>query len=135
MSRLARITFLGTGTSHGVPMIGCDCATCHSDDPHDRRWRPSILIELADGLSAAKHRHHFLRVLNDLKANPQVKIVAPSQEWFDLGVELYETRPDKDWSLTDCISFAVMGKFGATDCVTADHHFEQAGFNVLLKST
>ncbi len=49
MSRLARITFLGTGTSHGVPMIGCDCATCHSDDPHDRRWRPSILIELADG--------------------------------------------------------------------------------------
>ncbi len=49
MSRLARVTFLGTGTSHGVPMIGCECATCRSDDPHDRRWRPSILIEMADG--------------------------------------------------------------------------------------
>jgi len=40
-----RITFLGTGTSHGVPMIGCECATCRSTDPHDNRLRPSICIE------------------------------------------------------------------------------------------
>ena len=44
-----RITFLGTGTSSGVPVIGCDCATCRSTDPRDRRWRPSIYLELADG--------------------------------------------------------------------------------------
>jgi len=44
-----RITFLGTGTSHGVPMIGCTCATCRSLDPRDQRWRPSILVELDDG--------------------------------------------------------------------------------------
>jgi len=44
-----KITFLGTGTSHGVPMIGCDCATCRSPDPRDRRLRPSILIETDDG--------------------------------------------------------------------------------------
>ncbi|PYR94444.1 MAG: MBL fold metallo-hydrolase [Acidobacteria bacterium] len=43
-----RITFLGTGTSHGVPMIGCDCATCRSRDAHDRRLRPSIFIQTAD---------------------------------------------------------------------------------------
>lgn len=47
----ARITFLGTGTSHGIPMIGCGCATCTSTDPRDRRWRPSVRIELPDGLS------------------------------------------------------------------------------------
>jgi phosphoribosyl 1,2-cyclic phosphate phosphodiesterase len=43
------VTFLGTGTSHGVPMIGCDCATCRSTDPRDRRLRPSVLIETDDG--------------------------------------------------------------------------------------
>ena len=40
-----RITFLGTGTSHGVPMIGCECATCRSSDIHDKRLRPSIFVE------------------------------------------------------------------------------------------
>jgi phosphoribosyl 1,2-cyclic phosphate phosphodiesterase len=43
-----KITLLGTGTSHGVPMIGCDCRTCRSTDPRDRRSRPSILIERLD---------------------------------------------------------------------------------------
>jgi phosphoribosyl 1,2-cyclic phosphate phosphodiesterase len=42
----ARVTFLGTGTSHGVPMIGCECAVCRSDDPRDRRWRTSVYLEL-----------------------------------------------------------------------------------------
>jgi len=40
-----RLTFLGTGTSVGVPMIGCDCATCESDDPRDKRLRTGLLIE------------------------------------------------------------------------------------------
>ena len=47
----ARVTFLGTGTSHGVPMIGCACATCHSPDPRDRRLRPSIVVEVHGGPS------------------------------------------------------------------------------------
>lgn len=45
------VTFLGTGTSHGVPMIGCECATCTSTDPRDVRLRPSIHVALPDGTS------------------------------------------------------------------------------------
>ena len=66
-----RITFLGTGTSHGVPMIGCDCDTCRSSDPRDTRLRPSIFVESADArvlvdagpdLRAQALRHDIRRV-------------------------------------------------------------------------
>lgn len=45
MSDRVRLTFLGTGTSHGIPVIGCDCAVCRSPDPRNQRYRPSVLIE------------------------------------------------------------------------------------------
>jgi phosphoribosyl 1,2-cyclic phosphate phosphodiesterase len=49
LSPNARVTFLGTGTSAGVPMIGCTCATCRSSDPRDKRLRPSIFVDVAGG--------------------------------------------------------------------------------------
>lgn len=45
------VTFLGTGTSAGIPVIACDCATCRSSDPRDRRWRPSLALAFDDGAS------------------------------------------------------------------------------------
>jgi len=50
-STSVRVRFLGTGTSHGVPMIGCDCAVCRSTDTRDNRSRPSIVVETDDGMS------------------------------------------------------------------------------------
>src|SRR5581483_7409266 len=44
MSETLSLTFLGTGTSHGIPVIGCDCAVCRSPNPRNRRYRPSVLV-------------------------------------------------------------------------------------------
>jgi len=46
---MARILVLGSGTSHGVPMIGCECAVCRSDDPRNTRTRASVLLRAKDG--------------------------------------------------------------------------------------
>jgi len=62
-----------------------------------------------------------------------VVIVPPSEGLFGEGVAFYSRYQDKDWSLTDCISFLVMRKFGAREALTGDRHFEQAGFRALLK--
>ena len=92
-----------------------------------------VLTETADALAAPANRRLFRAILDRLRANPRASIVPASEELFAKGVELYEGRPDKAWSLTDCISFAVMTGGAMTEALTADHHFEQAGFIALLK--
>ncbi len=57
-----KVTFLGSGTSHGVPVIGCRCAVCTSDDPRDRRFRPSVLVEQDDG------QHVLVDTATDLRS-------------------------------------------------------------------
>jgi len=53
-------------------------------------------------------------------------------ELMDEGFRLYKKMKDKSWGLVDCISIITAKKFGCTDIFTADHHFEQAGFRILL---
>jgi predicted nucleic acid-binding protein len=59
--------------------------------------------------------------------------VPASEELVAKGVQLYSQRGDKNWSLIDCISFVVMEEYGLTEALTADHHFEQAGYSALLR--
>ena len=92
-----------------------------------------VLTEFADAMSDPRNRMEFVSTLRDLQANPQMQIVEPDPQLFDAGVRLYGSRPDKGWSLTDCISFVVMQREGITDALTGDHHFEQAGFVALLQ--
>ncbi len=60
-------------------------------------------------------------------------MIPVDQPTLDVASEMYRRRADKEWSLTDCTSFVLMGRRGVTEALTADHHFEQAGFVALLK--
>jgi predicted nucleic acid-binding protein len=91
-----------------------------------------VMTELANSLSKSETRAGFVRTLHALRSNTSVVIIGPESEVFDEGIGLYAARPDKDWSLTDCISFVVMEQRGITDALTGDHHFEQAGFRALM---
>lgn len=64
-----------------------------------------------------------------------VDVVVPSsRELFEQGINLYDNRSDKGWSLTDCIYFELMREHGVTEALTGDRHFAQAGFLPLLAS-
>jgi predicted nucleic acid-binding protein len=92
-----------------------------------------ILLELGDGMAPPPARQAFVRFCNALRADPLVEIVQASNGLLARGLALYAGRPDKEWSLTDCISFVVMQDRDITEALTGDHHFEQAGFVALLK--
>ena len=92
-----------------------------------------VLVEFHDALSQATLRPLAVSVADWLLSDPSVAVVRASEELFDRGRELFRSRPDKDWGLTDCISFIVMQDQSLRDALTADHHFEQAGFVLLLK--
>lgn len=92
-----------------------------------------VLTEVGDALSAPENRPVFLGLMDLLREAPEVRIISASDNLFERGVELYRQRLDKDWSLTDCLSFVVMADEKTTEALTGDHHFEQAGFRALLK--
>jgi predicted nucleic acid-binding protein len=92
-----------------------------------------VLTELADGCATPPGREAFLHFLDQLRIKPNVLIVPPDAGVFESGLSLYRSRRDKEWSLTDCISFVVMEREGLTEALTGDHHFEQAGYAALLK--
>jgi predicted nucleic acid-binding protein len=92
-----------------------------------------VLTGVGDAFSAPENRPAFLRLLEMLRESPDARIIGPVPELFERGVELFRQRPDKEWSLTDCISFVVMRDENIEDALTGDRHFEQAGFRALLK--
>lgn len=91
-----------------------------------------VLIEAANSLSAKPLRSKFLALVDVLRTRPSVRLIRSSRERFEAGFKLYEERADKSWSLTDCLSFVVMKDLGISEALTADRHFEQAGFVALL---
>jgi predicted nucleic acid-binding protein len=71
--------------------------------------------------------------VEDILANPVIRVIPQSRSTFIAGLRLYAARPDKGYSLTDCISMAAMRQEGLTEVLTNDRHFEQEGFRALLR--
>lgn len=113
---------------------------CHASA---RRWAEAnrdtivtteyVLVEVGNYLSPPPTRRLFGAFLQSLTSDPRLELVAASTALLERGATLYGSRGDKGWSLTDCISFVLMRERGLTKALTADRHFEQAGFVALLK--
>ena len=91
-----------------------------------------VLLELADALAHPRDRVEFFVVRDAIINDASFHIVPASTELLARGIQFYRERPDKEWSLTDCISFAVMMERSIAEALSTDHHFEQAGFRSLL---
>jgi predicted nucleic acid-binding protein len=92
----------------------------------------AVLTEIGNALARLRWRSLGVAALEDLRSDPEIEILSVSAELFDQAVTLYAARMDKEWGVTDCISFVVMQERGLTAALTTDAHFEQAGFRALL---
>ena len=91
---------------------------------------------LGEFLTAFRHsarlRGIAARRIHQIEADPRIVILPQSDRSFQTGFALYRSRPDKQYSLADCISMETMRAEGITDILTHDNHFIQEGFTILL---
>lgn len=93
----------------------------------------AVLLEIGNALSKVPHRRAAVQLLSSLRTDPSVEIIPLSEQLFEQAFKLYSDRPDKEWGLTDCLSFVVMRAQNITEALTTDEHFQQAGFKPLLR--
>lgn len=74
-------------------------------------------------------------VVNDILAGANVRVIPQTRRGFLSGLALYQARPDKGYSLTDCISMQTMRREGIAEALTNDRHFEQEGFRALFRDS
>lgn len=91
-----------------------------------------VLTEVADAFAGSHIRRQIKAGFDLLREDSATRVIEVSPAHFARGMELYNERPDKEWSLTDCISLVVMADEGITDALTGDRHFEQAGFTAIF---
>ncbi|CAD5919562.1 type II toxin-antitoxin system VapC family toxin [Planktothrix agardhii] len=91
-----------------------------------------ILLEVGDALCSPLARQNTADFIKNLGNIKSTRVISIREDLLDLGLALYESRQDKDWGLTDCISFVIMQRENITEAFTTDKHFEQAGFIRLL---
>ena len=93
----------------------------------------AVLIEVADAFSGVTWRAVATELIEDVLSDPDITVVPLDRTLFERGFGRYRARRDKDWGLTDCISFVIMEDRGISEALAYDQHFVQAGFRALLR--
>lgn len=91
-----------------------------------------VLIELGNGLSRLRFRPIAQRIIQLVRTDQSFEVVSATPDLFAESLALFNQRDDKEWGLTDCSSFVIMKQLNIDTALTADHHFVQAGFQILL---
>jgi predicted nucleic acid-binding protein len=93
-----------------------------------------VMVEIANALCRVPHKETAVKLINFIEMTENIQVVEIDKEIFKEAWRVYSTHLDKDWSLTDCTSFEVMKERRITEAFITDKHFEQAGFNILIKT-
>lgn len=91
-----------------------------------------VLLELGDGLSRLHFRQLASQLMDLVYRDESFEIVPSTSQLFMKALSLFNDRPDKEWGLTDCTSFIIMQEKDVEAALTADRHFQQAGFRAML---
>ena|SRR5215213_7562215 len=91
-----------------------------------------VLLEVANALCTAAWRGKAIALIDGFRLLSNLRIVPADSSLWAEGWQLYCSRPDKEWSLTDCTSIVVLQKEHIDQVFSSDHHFEQAGYRKLL---
>ncbi|MCD6570704.1 MAG: type II toxin-antitoxin system VapC family toxin [Deltaproteobacteria bacterium] len=92
----------------------------------------AVILEIGNALAKLRYRKAAVELLDSIEEDPNIEVIPISKGLYDRAMELYRQRLDKEWGITDCISFIVMQDYGLTKALTTDQHFKQAGFAPLL---
>jgi predicted nucleic acid-binding protein len=92
----------------------------------------AVLLEWLNALSDVSTRRIAAESYVRVRADARIEVVPLQSKLMDPTIQLYRGRPDKSWSLTDCLSFLAMERRGLTEALTTDHDFEQAGFRATM---
>jgi len=93
----------------------------------------AILLEIGNALSR-NFKRQSVEIIEHFLTSVDVKVIHLHPPLFRSAFDLYKSHSDKLWGLIDCVSFVVMKELAITDALSADKHFEQAGFNILIRA-
>ncbi|MBF0234316.1 MAG: type II toxin-antitoxin system VapC family toxin [Desulfamplus sp.] len=92
-----------------------------------------ILLEFGNAFSPVNLRYTYVKMIEAITYSKKWNSVYIDNQIFNSAFELYKQMQDKSWGIVDCTSFIVARNMGIDEIFTTDHHFEQAGFQILLK--